>query len=251
MACERDPSARCGTLAASDRKAGARGGPDGHRRRPRHPPAADHLRHPGHHDRRDPPRAAQPSHPLGAARLACSLHRPAGRLRLGGHHRLAVRRPGATGCRCRSSLGRAGRHQGAARPQRRAKTDRTDAHHLRALLRAGTLPQSWMPPPHIADARTQVRLRRALVGERTGWYQRIHAILFHHGLPERSQLLTTDGGPGRPGPSSLRWPARRRAGLRMIDHSRSNWICSTPSWPASRGPSQAAKRSSGAMGSAG
>src|SRR5512132_679811 len=94
-------------------------------------------------------------------------------------------------------------------PKRRAKTDRTDAHHLRELLRAGTLPESWMPPAHIADARTQVRLRRALVGERTGWQQRIHAILFHHGLPERSQLLTADGGPGWPGPSSLRWLVRR------------------------------------------
>jgi transposase len=78
-------------------------------------------------------------------------------------------------------------------PKRRAKTDRTDAHHLRELLRAGTLPESWMPPAHIADARTRVRLRRALVGEHTGWYQRIHAILFHHGLPNRSQLLTADG----------------------------------------------------------
>ena len=78
-------------------------------------------------------------------------------------------------------------------PKRRAKTDRTDAHHLRELLRAGTLPESWMPPAHIADARTQVRLRRGLVGERTGWHQRIHAILFHHGLPDRSQLLTADG----------------------------------------------------------
>jgi transposase len=78
-------------------------------------------------------------------------------------------------------------------PKRRAKTDRTDARHLRELLRAGTLPESWMPPAHIADARTQVRLRRALVGERTGWYQRIHAVLFHHGLPDRSGLLTADG----------------------------------------------------------
>jgi transposase len=104
-------------------------------------------------------------------------------------------------------------------PKRRAKTDRTDAHHLRELLRAGTLPESWMPPAHIADARTQVRLRRALVGDRTGWYQRIHAILFHHGLPERSQLLTVDG---------RAWLARaelppvaRQAvdlALRMIDH---------------------------------
>jgi transposase len=103
-------------------------------------------------------------------------------------------------------------------PKRRAKTDRTDAHHLRELLRAGTLPDSWMPPPHIADARTQVRLRRALVGERTGWYQRIHAILFHHGLPDRSQLLTTDG---RAWLARVELPAvaRQAVGLalRMID----------------------------------
>jgi transposase len=104
-------------------------------------------------------------------------------------------------------------------PKRRAKTDRTDAHHLRELLRAGTLPESWMPPPHIADARTQVRLRRALIGERTGWYQRIHAILFHHGLPDRSQLLTADG---RAWLASIHLPAVTRQAvdlaLRMIDH---------------------------------
>jgi transposase len=104
-------------------------------------------------------------------------------------------------------------------PKRRAKTDRTDAHHLRELLHAGTLPESWMPPAHIADARTQVRLRRALVGERTGWYQRIHAILFHHGLPERSQLLTADG---RAWLVSIHLPAVARQAvdlaLRMIDH---------------------------------
>jgi transposase len=104
-------------------------------------------------------------------------------------------------------------------PKRRAKTDRTDARHLRELLRAGTLPESWMPPAHIADARTQVRLRRALVGERTGWYQRIHAILFHHGLPERTQLLTADG---RAWLARAELPAVARQAvelaLRMIDH---------------------------------
>ena len=104
-------------------------------------------------------------------------------------------------------------------PKRRAKTDRTDARHLRELLRAGTLPESWMPPAHIADARTQVRLRRALVGERTGWQQRIHAILFHHGLPERSQLLTADG---RAWLARVELPAVARQAvdlaLRMIDH---------------------------------
>jgi transposase len=103
-------------------------------------------------------------------------------------------------------------------PKRRAKTDRTDAHHLRELLRAGTLPESWMPPAHIADARTQVRLRRALVGERTGWYQRIHASLFHHGLPDRPGLLTDQG---RAWLASVRLPSVGRSvidlAMRMID----------------------------------
>jgi hypothetical protein len=124
---------------------------------------------------------------------------------LEGHHRPAVRRRGAHGRRVPRPSGQAGRHPGAARPQRRAKTDRTGAHHLRELLRG-------RPPAHLADQGTQVRLRRALVGERTGgWSQRIHAVLFHHGLAERSRLLTADGRPGWPGPSCLRWPARRSA----------------------------------------
>src|SRR5919109_5006984 len=104
-------------------------------------------------------------------------------------------------------------------PKRRAKTDRTDAHHLRELLRAGTLPESWMPPAHIADARTRVRLRRALVGERTGWYQRIHAALFHPGLPDRPQLPTADG---RAWLARAELPAMARqaveVALRTIDH---------------------------------
>jgi transposase len=137
-------------------------------------------------------------------------------------------------------------------PKRRAKTDRTDARHPRELLRAGTLPESWRPPAQIADARTQLRLRRALVGEPTGWYQRIHAIVFHHGLAERSQLLTADG---RAWLARVELPAVARQAvelaLRMIDHLEVELDTSTPSWPASPGPSQAAKRSSGAMGSAG
>jgi hypothetical protein len=103
-------------------------------------------------------------------------------------------------------------------PKRRAKTDRTDARHLRELLRAGTLPESWPPPAHIADARTQVRLRRALVGARTGWQQRIHAVLFHHGLPDRCDLLTADG---RAWLASVELPTVARGAvdlaLRMID----------------------------------
>jgi len=137
-------------------------------------------------------------------------------------------------------------------PKRRAKTDRTDARHLRDLLRTGTLPESWMPPAHLADARTQVRLRRALVGERTGWQQRIHAILFHHGLPERSQLLTADG---RAWLARVQLPGVARQAvelaLRMIDHSIRSWTGSTPTWRGSPAASRAAKPSSGAMASGG
>ena len=75
-----------------------------------------------------------------------------------------------------------------------------------------------MPPAQIADVRTQVRLRCALVGGHTGWYQRIHAILFHHGLPDRSWLLTADG---RAWLARVELPAVARqaveVALRMID----------------------------------
>jgi hypothetical protein len=39
-------------------------------------------------------------------------------------------------------------------PKRRAKTDRTDARHLRELLAGGRLPEAWIPPEQVlSDAR--------------------------------------------------------------------------------------------------
>ena len=38
-----------------------------------------------------------------------------------------------------------------------------------------------------------MRLRKALMDQRTAWHQRIHAVLYHHGLPERSWLLADQG----------------------------------------------------------
>ncbi len=78
-------------------------------------------------------------------------------------------------------------------PKRRAKTDRADARHLRDLLISEAVPESWIPPDHIADLRTKVRLRKALVGQRTAWQERIHAQLFHRGLPPVAALLTVEG----------------------------------------------------------
>jgi transposase len=77
-------------------------------------------------------------------------------------------------------------------PKRRAKTDRQDARHLRELLQHGLLPESWIAPEHILELRSKVRLRRALIAERTEWQQRIHAQLFHHGVPARQRLLSGD-----------------------------------------------------------
>lgn len=77
--------------------------------------------------------------------------------------------------------------------RRRAKTDRADSRHLRVHLAAGDLPESWIPPAHVLEARTRVRLYKALVDERTAWQQRMHAVLFHQGCPAPRDLLTGEG----------------------------------------------------------
>jgi transposase len=76
-----------------------------------------------------------------------------------------------------------------------AKSDRADARHLRELLMTGRLPECWISPDHILDLRARVRLRHSLVDERGEWQQRIRAVLYHHGLPRRSDLdLLTAAG---------------------------------------------------------
>ena len=78
-------------------------------------------------------------------------------------------------------------------PKKRAKGDRADARHLRELLMVGRLPESSIPPDHILDLRARVRLRHTLSEQRSEWQQRIQATLYHHGCPQRRQLMTGDG----------------------------------------------------------
>lgn len=78
-------------------------------------------------------------------------------------------------------------------PKRRAKTDRSDARHLRELLAAKSLPESWIPPNHMLEMRTRVRLYKTLGDERTACLQRIHAVLFHQGAPAIRDLATVEG----------------------------------------------------------
>src|SRR5512132_212393 len=77
--------------------------------------------------------------------------------------------------------------------KKRAKTDRADARHLRELLMIGRLPESWIPPGHLLDLRARVRLRHTLSDQRGEWQQRIQAVLYHHGCPQRRSLMTADG----------------------------------------------------------
>src|SRR2546430_570923 len=51
-------------------------------------------------------------------------------------------------------------------PKRRAKTDHADCELMVNLLLEGRLPESWIPPAHILEMRTLVRLRKTLVEDR-------------------------------------------------------------------------------------
>lgn len=77
--------------------------------------------------------------------------------------------------------------------KRRAKTDRADARLARTLLMEGRFPESWIPPAHVVEIRTLGRLYCALMEERRGWQQRIHAQLFHQGCPPVKALLSEAG----------------------------------------------------------
>jgi transposase len=77
--------------------------------------------------------------------------------------------------------------------KRRAKTDNADCDLQLRLLLASELPESWIPPAHILELRTLVRLRKTLIDQRTTWQQRIHAQLFHQGVPAGLRLRTEAG----------------------------------------------------------
>jgi transposase len=81
--------------------------------------------------------------------------------------------------------------------KKRAKTDRADAQLARELLAVGRLPECWIPPSHILELRALLETYHELREQHTGWVQRIHAVLFHHGAPSLSGSLDTDQGQAR------------------------------------------------------
>src|SRR6201986_5306055 len=79
--------------------------------------------------------------------------------------------------------------------KRHAKTDKTDARHLRMLLAEGRLPECWIPPGRILECRALLEACNDLRRERTAWAQRIHAVLFHQGAPALGEgTLRTEKG---------------------------------------------------------
>src|SRR3954447_19807980 len=91
-------------------------------------------------------------------------------------------------------LAEAGETSALRGKKRHARTDRADARGLRTLLVEGRLREAWIPPAHVREWRTQTRLRKTLIDDRTSWLQRIQATLFHHGIVDvPDQLLRANG----------------------------------------------------------
>jgi transposase len=62
------------------------------------------------------------------------------------------------------------------------KTDRIDAWVLAELARRDLIPEIWLPGPGVRGERERARFRLHLVYKRTSLKNRVHAILFQHGL---------------------------------------------------------------------
>jgi transposase len=99
--------------------------------------------------------------------------------------------------------------------KKRPKTDWADARHQRELLLIGRLPESWIAPAHILDLRARVRTRHLLSHQRTEWQQRMQAVLYHHGFPQRRDLLTSEK---RTWLASIKLPAAAREQLTIALH---------------------------------
>src|SRR5438034_2007801 len=84
------------------------------------------------------------------------------------------------------------------------KTDRIDAWVLAELCRRQLVPAIWLPDPSVRAERERARFRLHLVRHRSSLKNRIHAILFQHGIANRHSDLF--GAAGRAMLERLRLP---------------------------------------------
>jgi transposase len=74
------------------------------------------------------------------------------------------------------------------------KTDRIDCWVLAELARRDLVPEIWLPDAAVRAERERARFRLHLVKHRRALKQRVHAILFQHGLPNPHRDLFGAGG---------------------------------------------------------
>ena len=101
----------------------------------------------------------------------------------------------------------------------RVKNDAVDAKTLAQLLRTRMLPEAWIAPPEVREARRLVRMRVSLTRIRSRLKTQLHALLAEHGVAKpMSDLLGKRGGQLL---DELRLPKlsqdRVEACLRLID----------------------------------
>jgi transposase len=99
------------------------------------------------------------------------------------------------------------------------KTDRIDCWVLAELARLELVPEIWLPDPEVRAERERARFRLHLVKHRTSLKNRVHAILFQHGVPSVGSDLF--GVSGRRLLERLRlpepWASTVAASLTLID----------------------------------
>jgi transposase len=99
------------------------------------------------------------------------------------------------------------------------KTDTIDTWVLAELARLELVPEIWLPDPEVRAERERARFRLHLVKHRSSLKNRVHAILFQHGVPNPSGDLF--GAAGRALLDSLRlpepWASTVEASLELID----------------------------------
>src|SRR5205085_11289211 len=60
--------------------------------------------------------------------------------------------------------------------------------------RLDLIPEIWLPDPHVRAERERARFRLHLVKHRSSLKNRVHAILFQHGVPNPHRDLFAAGG---------------------------------------------------------
>jgi transposase len=74
------------------------------------------------------------------------------------------------------------------------KTDKIDCWVLAELARLNLVPEIWLPDPAVRAERERARFRLHLVKHRSSLKNRVHSILFQHGVPSPGSDLFGAGG---------------------------------------------------------